>query len=69
MKTILLLSAIAGSAWAFPVMDNPLTAQVARQLLERRQGGALSNDPLGISAAETNCGQVFCSRCPLLLLT
>jgi hypothetical protein len=69
MKTVLLLSAIAGSAWAFPVMDNPVAAQVARQLLERRQAGPLSNDPLDISAAETNCGQVFSSRCPLSLLT
>jgi hypothetical protein len=69
MKIALFLSTIAGSAWAFPVMDNPVAAQVARQLLERRQVGPLSNDPLGISAAETNCGQVFSSRCPLCLLT
>ena len=61
MKTAFVLSAIAGCSLAFPAMDDAQTARIARELLERRQTipQDLANDPLGISKAQTNCGQVF----------
>ncbi|PVH71859.1 Cloroperoxidase, partial [Cadophora sp. DSE1049] len=44
-------------------MDDPETAEIARQLWERHQHSArdLSNDPLGISKAQTNCGPTPCT--------
>lgn len=60
MKVTLLLAAIAGSASAFPIMDDPETSKMARELMEQYQVRAakrdLSQDPLGISKAQTNCG-------------
>ena len=67
MKTTFALAAMAGCALAFPVMDDPKTAKTARALLERYQQAQprdLSNDPLGISKAQTNCGQVFLISMP-----
>ncbi|CZR54569.1 uncharacterized protein PAC_04453 [Phialocephala subalpina] len=66
MKTAVFLAAMASSTWAFPIMDDPKTAQMAREFLERYQAGPrdLSNDPLGISKAQTNCGPTPCTQSP-----
>lgn len=63
MKIALLLTALAGSACAFPIMDDPQTAQVAHDLWNRYQSAPrdLSQDPLGISKAQTNCGPTPCT--------
>ena len=60
MRLLLLLAVMASSALAFPIMDNPEISEAARELWERYQifGRDLSSDPLGISKAQTNCGQV-----------
>lgn len=59
MKTAFALAAVAGSALSFPIMDDPETANTARELFERYKETVsrdLSNDPLGLSKAQTNCG-------------
>lgn len=53
MKTSFVLAILASTAWAFPIMDNPETIELARQFWQTRD---LSQDPLGISKAQTNCG-------------
>jgi hypothetical protein len=56
MKTAFALVAMAGSAMAFPILDDPQISQTARALWEHFARRDLSQDPLGISKAQTNCG-------------
>ncbi|TVY73471.1 Aromatic peroxygenase [Lachnellula suecica] len=61
MKSTSFFYALVSSTWAFPVMDDPETAQIARDLLRHYQPRDLSQDPLGISRAQTNCGPTPCT--------
>lgn len=57
MKTFRIIAGLLGTAGAMPsFMNDPVALKSAREILSRRQVG--TQDALGISKGETNCGQV-----------
>lgn len=60
MKTSFITSLLVPAAAAFPAVFDPAALEEAGRHLAERQAGPGTQDPLGISKAQTNCGPTPC---------